>query len=280
MRLLTAIIISYFGFLTSQVMYSSTVTNCSAVIAEVRTTLDRLRAEPFANRKISTTEPIFKKIWPVLTVNKDLLQSLTKESPEYAQVMAVRKDITELMFYGYWRMILSKKNKRTPGFEYLSDDEKMEIASIALLNAVQKFDPDYVSGFTNDPVKFSTYYYKTLRNDLLKSLLYGSIYVTTPKFILNLDSIEDLTFIPGIVDPAPDLYPHEVENLMVKLRKNLTEREFQILYFRFIEGESLREVGIRFELTAERIRQLQGNAIDHARRILELAQLVGLFVKF
>lgn len=106
-----------------------------------------------------------------------------------------------------------------------------------------------------------------------------------PSFLIDDDDKNDLLisgFIPG--DSNPALFAQEKLNreVLYKILKNtLKDREFSIICDRFglfgVGEKTLEEVGRKFKLTRERIRQIEAKAIKKLRSPKNLALLKALY---
>lgn len=96
----------------------------------------------------------------------------------------------------------------------------------------------------------------------------------------NDATIGDLVGDERVASPLEQLRANLDHQLVRELLSRLPEREMQILRSRFgLDGadeETLEEIGARFKLTRERIRQLQNEAFSKLRMLLENPREVGL----
>ena len=99
---------------------------------------------------------------------------------------------------------------------------------------------------------------------------------------------EDMPELPCIpmmegehVDPIEELYKKDVIRLIEEVLDDVTPRQEKVLRLRFGIGgaqeHTLEEIGVVFNLTRERIRQIEGKAIrniKHPARSYKLKQLI------
>jgi RNA polymerase primary sigma factor len=75
------------------------------------------------------------------------------------------------------------------------------------------------------------------------------------------------------VDPYHELEDKTVVNMLQDMVKHLDEREATILRYRFgLDGgaeKTLEEVGVKFDVTRERVRQIQNLALRKLRKMIE-----------
>ena len=86
------------------------------------------------------------------------------------------------------------------------------------------------------------------------------------------------------VDPEEELHKKEMVNVIGEMLEGLTPREAKVLYLRFgiglTQDYTLEEVGTRFDVTRERIRQIESKALrkmKHPQRSDVLRQLLGVY---
>jgi RNA polymerase primary sigma factor len=128
----------------------------------------------------------------------------------------------------------------------------MERGYLSLIHSVDGFDP--WRGF-----RFSTYACNAITR---------SFFNRVPKRI-PVSSIDELEEIAP-VRHKDDLQELWIERLQMLMQTDtLTLREKQVLQYRFVQGLKLHQVGDIFELTKERVRQIQFEAIDKLRDALK-----------
>jgi len=87
--------------------------------------------------------------------------------------------------------------------------------------------------------------------------------------------------LEGVVDPKDlyqELYEREDQRIFEEVMKTLTQREQDVLYYRFWEELTLEQTGEKFNLSRERIRQIQFKAIrklKHPARSTNLVDISG-----
>jgi RNA polymerase sigma factor (sigma-70 family) len=72
----------------------------------------------------------------------------------------------------------------------------------------------------------------------------------------------------------------DLERLMPKVLEHLTKRERMLMVSRYVNEYTLEEVGVRFDVTRERIRQIEKHAIRrllHPSRSADLRTLLDVF---
>ena len=86
------------------------------------------------------------------------------------------------------------------------------------------------------------------------------------------------------VTPEEELHKKEMVNVIGEMLEGLTPREAKVLYLRFgiglTQDYTLEEVGTRFDVTRERIRQIESKALrkmKHPQRSDVLRQLLGVY---
>ncbi len=149
---------------------------------------------------------------------------------------------------------------------YAEKNELFSEANVALLRAVEKFDVRRGS-------KFSTYAYQAIIKALSRYM--GRLRQYQKR---NRD-IEKLTRPPEIIDwrdakrsDEENLYLERLKKILNNNRAGLSSTELEILQLRFgfnqPDGKthSLQEIGVRFNVTRERIRQIQKKIMWQLRR--------------
>ncbi len=146
-------------------------------------------------------------------------------------------------------------------------DELLSEAAVALLRAVEKFDPD--RGF-----RFSTYATPAVRRQLerfvLKQHKDQQVLVRTP----HLDTLP----APGGRTRAEDRRRETAVTALAGMIDKLDAREQTILEARFglepgSDPESLQEVAGRLGVCRERVRQIEARAIERLRAMSEAARI-------
>jgi len=90
---------------------------------------------------------------------------------------------------------------------------------------------------------------------------------------LDSDTLGDLVEDDHVHNPYEELEEKTVNRMLRQLMDTLSNREAEILKFRFGLGggdiKTLEEVGKKFEVTRERVRQVQNIALGRMRRMIE-----------
>ena len=102
---------------------------------------------------------------------------------------------------------------------------------------------------------------------------------------------EDMPELPCVplegecVDPIEEVYKKDVARLIEEALEDVTPRQKAVLCLRFgiglTQDYTLEEVGVVFDLSRERIRQIEAKAMRHIKhpyRVYKLAELVGQYV--
>lgn len=159
------------------------------------------------------------------------------------------------------RLVVSiAKRHMKPGanfFEMVSD------GNVSLIRAIEKFD--YGKGF-----KFSTYATWAIMKNFAR---------TIPAEHTQLDRYRPVNdeFFLAAADQRSDQFEQELVNTrqhqaIMRIINRLEERERNILLYRFglvhgTEPQTLEQLGAKFGVTKERIRQLEARALTKARKI-------------
>jgi len=138
------------------------------------------------------------------------------------------------------------------------DDSKfIGAGNLTLINAVEGFDPWLGNSF-------STYAYR--------ALLHTFSQIAYSKYSTVLDVTEY-----DVPAEEPD---HEQEFLIDRMKSaisqtNLTTQEAEIIRMRFYDGLKLEDISHMYDVTKERIRQIQNKALDKIRAAMQKDQLVS-----
>ncbi|MSR59236.1 MAG: sigma-70 family RNA polymerase sigma factor [Planctomycetaceae bacterium] len=170
-------------------------------------------------------------------------------------------DVKNLVIRSNLRLVVSiaKKHVKPGGnfFEMVSD------GNISLIRAIEKFD--YSRGF-----KFSTYSTWAIMKNYARSI---------PAEHTHLDRYRTGSdeFFQASADQRSDQFELELVNhlqheAIMSILNRLEERERNIIMFRFglnqdAEPQTLEQLGGRFGVTKERIRQLESRALGKLRKI-------------
>lgn len=165
-----------------------------------------------------------------------------------------------------------------PEVRQLGREDAVGVAQLALLNAAARYDP-------GRGVRFSTYASIAIRNDVLHAACQsGSAH--WPEYVRRLPEGD-----PRRVDaervrrscrlPAGDVLPagfasreeprlSEIDAAIVReALERLPERELVVLYGRFWEKRTLRDLGALLGITPEWVRQIERMALEHLQPHLQ-----------
>jgi RNA polymerase primary sigma factor len=193
----------------------------------------------------------------VCTVSAEQLEAVRELTRRYE---AVRQRIVQANL----RLVVSIAKKHvgwSSNFQEVVSDGNM-----SLMRAVEKFD--YGRGF-----KFSTYAHwaivKNYARTIPESQYRCSRFVTGQAELLEAASAAH-------EDPAEASDADRVRELLAESMRDLTDRERAVVtghYGLFEKGtpQTLEELGKRFGVTKERVRQIEKRAIDKIRRVLSPA---------
>ncbi len=178
---------------------------------------------------------------------------------------------------GLARMLIGKhylhRNNR------MEFDELMSCANLACVEAVDRFDPSRGTrlssllsfvvrtavGLRFTPGPFYLPYFSQY------NAKYKAEAWQTVSSVRSLDSLEyeDTSLVNSQSAPteAVDI-EDELELMRVALDK-MSERHRYVLKARFLDGRTLKAVGIELGLTRERVRQIEGKALEKMREILQ-----------
>ena len=140
----------------------------------------------------------------------------------------------------------------------LDTDTMLSDGSAALLRSVEKYDPWYGN-------KFSTYACRAILHRFSSS---ANKRDWTGIDVSDLDPQEKET-----TDTNIELCKDRVR-VAIK-GAELTTRERDIIVLRFYEGKRLVDVGNKYNLSKERIRQIQVKALDKIRCVLEIDSVLN-----
>jgi RNA polymerase sigma factor (sigma-70 family) len=191
----------------------------------------------------------------------DVSRAKTRVMDQIERCLDEAVEVKNLLIRSNLRLVVSiaKKHVKPNGnfFEMVSD------GNISLIRAIEKFD--YSRGF-----KFSTYatwaimknYARSIpaEHNLLDRYRTGSdeLFMSSPD--QRSDQFEQ------------ELVNHRQHEAIVQILNRLDERERNIIMYRFglnqdTEPQTLEQLGGRFGVTKERIRQLESRALDKLRKI-------------
>jgi RNA polymerase sigma factor (sigma-70 family) len=148
-------------------------------------------------------------------------------------------------------------------FELISD------GNVSLMRAVEKFD--YSRGF-----KFSTYASWAIMKNFARTIPAEN--TRRDRFVTGQELAFELTPDQRTIEYEQELSHQRVHSAVEDILKKLDERERQIIVDRYglSEGEgpqTLEQVGNKFGVTKERIRQIEARAISKLRQYANEARL-------
>ncbi|UCG15349.1 MAG: sigma-70 family RNA polymerase sigma factor [Phycisphaerales bacterium] len=193
----------------------------------------------------------------VCTVSADELESIRSLTREY-------EDLRQRIVQSNLRLVVSIAKKHvgwSPNFQEVVSDGNM-----SLMRAVEKFD--FARGF-----KFSTYgtwaIVKNYARTIPESHYHFRRYVTGQDELLEAATAAH-------DDPAVDCDSDQVRTMLAESMKGLTERERVVVtnhygLFGSDPPQTLEELGRRFGVTKERVRQIEKKALDKIRSVLSPA---------
>ncbi|MBS0263410.1 MAG: sigma-70 family RNA polymerase sigma factor [Planctomycetes bacterium] len=191
----------------------------------------------------------------------DVTRAKSRVMDEIEKCLDESLDVKNVLIRSNLRLVVSiaKKHVKPTGnfFEMVSD------GNISLIRAIEKFD--FSRGF-----KFSTYASWAIMKNYARSI---------PAETTQLDRYRTGSdeYFMASADQRSDQFEQEMTNhnqheVIVKILNRLDERERNIIMYRFglnpdTEPQTLEQLGGRFGVTKERIRQLETRAINKLRKI-------------
>ena len=191
----------------------------------------------------------------------DVSRAKSRVMDQIEQYLDEAVDVKNLLIRSNLRLVVSiaKKHVKPNGnfFEMVSD------GNISLIRAIEKFD--YSRGF-----KFSTYATWAIMKNYARSI---------PAEHTHLDRYRTGSeeFFQASADQRSDQFEQELVNhrqheAIMRILDRLDERERNIIMYRFglnqeTEPQTLEQLGGRFGVTKERIRQLESRALGKLRKI-------------
>src|SRR5258708_7571270 len=191
----------------------------------------------------------------------DVSRAKSRVMDEIEHCLDEAVEVKNLLIRSNLRLVVSiaKKHVKPNGnfFEMVSD------GNISLIRAIEKFD--YSRGF-----KFSTYATWAVMKDYARS--FPAEHNLLDRYRTGSDE-----FFMSSPDQRSDqreqeLVNHRQHEAIIQILNRLDERERNIIMFRFglnqdTEPQTLEQLGGRFGVTKERIRQLESRALDKLRKI-------------
>ncbi len=209
------------------------------------------------------------------TKNIELFRQLRKYSPESNEYIRLRNEIFDFN-YPLITSFLYKSTGTYP-YDYCNYNDYVQELSIRLLRAIEKYDPDNAEN-----ASFSTYAYFWLFQGI-KFCAYQNRPVYIPKYIYdgkeidpaikNIDSLDEIYNNEEILldknmeeisvfgeykdteDPVKYLFIEEISEIIYKKSK-LTDREKELFICRYKDEMTLEQIGKKYCLTKERVRQI------------------------
>ncbi|MBI3865859.1 MAG: sigma-70 family RNA polymerase sigma factor [Planctomycetia bacterium] len=191
----------------------------------------------------------------------DVSRAKSRVMDQIEQCLEEAVEVKNLLIRSNLRLVVSiaKKHVKPSGsfFEMVSD------GNISLIRAIEKFD--FSRGF-----KFSTYATWAIMKNYARSI---------PAEHTQLDRYRTGSeeFFQSSPDQRSDQFEQEMVNhhqheAIIRILNRLDERERNIIMFRFglnqdTEPQTLEQLGGRFGVTKERIRQLETRALNKLRKI-------------
>ncbi len=191
----------------------------------------------------------------------DVSRAKTRVMDQIERCLDEAVEVKNLLIRSNLRLVVSiaKKHVKPNGnfFEMVSD------GNISLIRAIEKFD--YSRGF-----KFSTYATWAIMKNYARS-------IPAEHNLLDRYRTGSDEFFMSSPDQRSDQFEQELVNhrqheAIIQILNRLDERERNIIMFRFglnqdTEPQTLEQLGGRFGVTKERIRQLESRALDKLRKI-------------
>lgn len=277
---------------------------CESVVLQVKNEILVQRLKPNLKLRHVDDKVLLLEAWKVFIQNRNELGAEPPSTARYSIIKEEQKDLLELFFYAYRKLVFSKHFNSLPGFDFLDRDDLVQISYEALLKSSEKFElrPDSSNNFKN-------YYVRALRSAIINSIssamgilssTYDSVIKTkskSKKFLQingRLPTDEELknqlgfsqnkltslsgplinfNYRPQYVDnySRPDETDHltyfQVEALLTILKQKISEKDFEILHSRYIEGKTLQQIASERHTSFGAIRTILKNALDHARQL-------------
>jgi RNA polymerase sigma factor (sigma-70 family) len=191
----------------------------------------------------------------------DVSRAKTRVMDQIERCLDEAVEVKNLLIRSNLRLVVSiaKKHVKPTGnfFEMVSD------GNISLIRAIEKFD--FSRGF-----KFSTYATWAIMKNYARS-------IPAEHNLLDRYRTGSDEFFMSSPDQRSDQFEQELVNhrqheAIIQILNRLEERERNIIMFRFglnqdTEPQTLEQLGGRFGVTKERIRQLESRALEKLRKI-------------
>lgn len=193
----------------------------------------------------------------------DPIRPKTRDMDEIERLLKEAGDVKNFLIRSNLRLVVSiaKKHVRpnTSFFEMVSD------GNMSLLRAIEKFD--YTRGF-----KFSTYASWAIMKNYARTI--PAEYTQLDRFRTGAEEVFSQSHDPRSDGLSDELTNHRQREALMGILAQLPTREKDIIMARYglSEGASpltLEQVGVKFGVTKERIRQLEARALGKLRQIAE-----------
>lgn len=186
---------------------------------------------------------------------------------EIEQLLETAVEIKNFLIRSNLRLVVSiAKRHITPNsnfFEMVSD------GNMSLIRAIEKFD--YSKGN-----KFSTYASWAIMKNFARSI--PAEHTRLDRFRTGNDEVFQQKSDTRSNQFREELHNQQQHNLIMGILDHLDDRERGIIMYRFglnkdAEPQTLEQVGLRFGVTKERIRQLEARALKKLRRVAQEKKL-------
>jgi len=187
----------------------------------------------------------------------------TRELDEIEQLIEKAVEVKNFLIRSNLRLVVSiaKRHMKptTNFFEMVSD------GNMSLIRAIEKFD--YTKGN-----KFSTYASWAIMKNYARSI--PAEHKLLDRYRTGIDEVFQFSEDGRSSQFADEAINHRQHEIILDILDNLNERERAIIMHRYglergSESETLEQVGTRFNVTKERIRQIESRAMQKIRKIVE-----------
>jgi len=187
----------------------------------------------------------------------------TRELDEIEQLIEKAVEVKNFLIRSNLRLVVSiaKRHMKptTNFFEMVSD------GNMSLIRAIEKFD--YTKGN-----KFSTYASWAIMKNYARSI--PAEHKLLDRYRTGIDEVFQFSEDDRSSQFADEAINHRQHEIILDILDNLNERERAIIMHRYglergSESETLEQVGTRFNVTKERIRQIESRAMQKIRKIVE-----------
>jgi len=187
----------------------------------------------------------------------------TRDLDEIEQLVDKAGEVKNFLIRSNLRLVVSiaKRHMKptTNFFEMVSD------GNMSLIRAIEKFD--YTKGN-----KFSTYASWAIMKNYARSI--PAEHKLLDRYRTGIEEVFQFSEDGRGSQFAEEAVNHKQHQIILDILDNLDERERAIIMHRYglergTESETLEQVGTRFNVTKERIRQIESRAMQKIRRIVE-----------